>query len=118
MRSLTLAVSLMVLAGPALASGLDFKLTNDTGYDIETVMVDPASSNVWSGNILDQPILEDGETANVSFTGDPESCKWDIRVEWAGYDEPVEWRDLNLCQISAITLQYNERSGETTAVLE
>ena len=118
MRCLTIVASLFVLASPAFASGLDFKMKNDTGYDIEMVMVDPASSDEWSGNILDQPILADGDTADVTFTGDPESCKWDIRVEWADDDEPVVWRDLNLCQISKITLKYDEKSGETTAELE
>lgn len=32
------------ISGPAVASGLDFKLGNSTGYDIEAVHVGPAGS--------------------------------------------------------------------------
>ncbi len=64
----------------AMATGLDFELKNATGYDIEAVYVDPSDSEEWSGNILqDDAELPDGASASVTFDGDPESCKWDIR---------------------------------------
>lgn len=111
-----LAASFM--ATPALASGLDFKLINDTGYAIGKVYVDPASSDSWSDNILDVDELGDGASADVTFSGDPDSCKWDIKVDWVGDYEPVVWKDLNLCNISEITLQYDQEKDETTAVVK
>lgn len=110
----------VVLLSPvgASASGLDFQLRNDTGYDIQAVYVDPSSSDNWSGNILDQDSLPDGGFADVTFSGDPDSCKWDMKVEWTGDYEPVVWQSLNLCNISALTLKYNHDTDETTAVAE
>jgi hypothetical protein len=62
--------------------------------------------------------LTDGATASVTFEGDPESCKWDIKVDWVGDYESTVWSDLNLCKISKITLKYNRKTDETTAVLD
>jgi len=111
-------LSATFVAPSALASGLDFKLINDTGYAIGAVYVDPVSSDTWSDNILDEDELGDGTSADVTFSGDPDSCKWDIKVDWVGEYEPVVWKDLNLCNISEITLQYDRESDETTAVVK
>ena len=42
--TIILAALLGLAASPAFASGLDFKLTNATGYDIATVYVDQAGN--------------------------------------------------------------------------
>lgn len=104
--------------GPAVASGLDFKLVNATGYDIQAIYVDPTASNSWSANILQSPELADGDFATVTFEGDPDSCKWDIKVDWVGDYEPTAWQGLNLCKISEITLKYDSDTDETTAELQ
>jgi hypothetical protein len=101
----------------AFGTGLDFKLINETGYDIEAVYVDPTTSDSWSENILDTPELADGDSADVTFVGDPETCKWDIRVDWVGDYDPTAWQNLNLCKISEITLRYDSDTEETTADL-
>lgn len=109
--------SVALSAVSALASGLDFKLVNATGYDIKAIYVDPTSADTWSGNILNSPKLVDGDFAEVTFEGDPDSCKWDIKVDWVGDYEPTAWQGLNLCNISEITLKYDSEADETTAEL-
>lgn len=116
-RTLVLTAFLFT-ATSAVASGLDFKLTNDTGYDIGAVYVDPASSKHWSDDIMSEDVFADGESMDVTFSGDPDSCKWDIKVDWEGDYEPTVWESLNLCNISEITLQYDRETDETTAVLK
>jgi hypothetical protein len=103
----------------AMATGLDFELKNATGYDIEAVYVDPSDSDEWSGDILEEDTeLADGASASVTFQGDPEGCKWDLKVDWVGDYEPTVWKSLNLCKISKITLKYDRKTDETTAVLD
>ncbi len=66
-----------------------FELKNATGYDIEAFYVDPSDSEEWSGNICKRAELPDGASASVTFDGDPQSCKWDIKVDWVGDYEPT-----------------------------
>ncbi len=114
-----LVLPFFLWSGAAMATGLDFELKNATGYDIEAVYVDPSDSDEWSGNILkNDDELADGSTASVTFEGDPESCKWDLKVDWVGDYEPTVWENLNLCKISTITLKYNRKTDETTAILD
>ena len=121
MRKLLLsAATLLALSVSAHAEekNLDFTLNNATGYDIKAVMVDPESSNQWSGNILQDPTLKNGEGSEVTFSGEASTCNWDLRVDWADDYQPVAWKGLDLCNISEITLKYDRNSGETTAELK
>ncbi len=119
MLARAICLPVLLWSSVAMATGLDFELKNATGYDIEAIYVDPSDSDNWSGNILhNDDELADGATASVTFEGDPESCKWDLKVDWVGDYEPTVWHDLNLCKISKITLKYNRKTDETTAELE
>ncbi len=119
LRNLTaIAVLAVIAATPALGGGLDFKLTNATGYDIEAVRVGPSNSDQWVDVNMGEDILGDGTSVDISFTGDPESCKWDLKVDWAEDYPPTLWQDVNLCNVSDITLKYNRDSDETIAELK
>lgn len=119
MRRLLLAASaLLALSLSAHAGSLDFSLTNATGYAIDTIYVDEGGKGNWITVDLGGKVLEDGLTANISFTGEPEDCKWDLRVKWSeDYDDTL-WQGLNLCNVHDITLQYDRDKDETTAVLK
>jgi hypothetical protein len=108
----------LLASGPALASGLDFKLGNATGYDIQAVQVGPAGSDQWVEVNMGDDSLADGSTVEISFTGDPDSCKWDLKVDWSEDYPSTVWQDVNLCNISDITLHYNRDTDETTAELK
>jgi hypothetical protein len=117
MRRLALiAASLLALSLPAQAdTGLDFKLTNATGYDIDNVYVDEGGKGNWIEVDMGENALEDGSTVEISFTGDPDACKWDLRVEWSEDYPDTLWQGLNLCNISEVTLKYDRDKDETTA---
>ena len=116
--NLTAVAALAIIAAaPALAGGLDFKLSNATGYDIQAVQVGPSNSEQWVDVNMGEDILGDGATVEISFTGDPESCKWDLKVDWAEDYPPTLWKEVNLCNVSAITLKYNRETDETIAEL-
>lgn len=119
MRRLLLAASALLAVSAATQAGsLDFSLTNGTGYDIDTIYVDEGGKGEWITVDLGGKVLEDGLTASISFTGEPENCKWDLRVKWSeDYDDTL-WQGLNLCNIHDITLQYDRDKDETTAVLK
>jgi hypothetical protein len=116
-RIQTVIIAALVLASPALAqqNNLDFKLINATGYDIKSVYVSPTTANTWSDDILGQEILDDGLSADVTFTGDTSECNADIKVDWNEDYKPVVWQGLDLCKISEITLKYDHDTDVTTA---
>lgn len=106
------------MTGTALAEGKqDFTLVNRTGYTIEEVYVAPSKSDDWEEDILDQDVLADGANVHVRFSRADKSCKWDLKVV---YDdkETAEWAGFDLCEVSKITIRYNRKSGETSAVYE
>lgn len=105
----------LTVGAPAHANGLDFTLNNATGYDIKAVYVDPTSSDTWTDDVMGADILPDGGGVNIHFTGEADSCKWDLKVEWTEDYKPTVWSGLNLCNISEVTLKYNRNTDETTA---
>ena len=102
----------------ALASGLDFTLDNETGYDIHAVYIDANSSNVWTDDVMGTDILEDGSAVDISFSVGQDTCIWDLKVDWTEDYPSTVWTNLNLCDISKVTLKYNRDTDVTTAFTE
>ena len=116
--SILAGLSFLAFAQAAQANGLNFTLINDTGYDIAMVFLDPNASNVWTDDVLDEDILPDGSGVTINFVGDFDSCVWDLKVEWTEDYEATYWQGLNLCNISEVTLQYDQNSDVTTAFVK
>lgn len=109
-------------AKPVDNAALDFELVNETGYDIEHLYVSPNDEDSWNDSILDDT-LEDGGSVHVSFHPEEIVDIWDLRVDWlmdedAEEDEYVYWQNVDLTEISTITLHYDEETGKTWAVAE
>lgn len=121
MRALVLAAFaalFLTVAGEAHAQARqDFAIVNQTGYTIDEVYVSASSTTNWGEDLMGDDTFENGQTLNVSFPVDTTACRYDIKVV---YDDQtsVEWRNVNLCRISRVTLFYNRGSGETRAVAE
>ena len=98
-------------------TNLDFLLVNKTGYNIESIFVSPTSEKDWGEDIMGIELLEEGESAEVSFDPGANATNWDIYVTWEGYEaeDDVLWLDLDLSTISEITLFYDAESGKTWA---
>ena len=119
MRRLLLVSGLLAstFAVPALAGDQDFKLVNKTGYQIDEVYVGPVSSDTWGNDIMGKGSLGDGESVDITFTAPSSVCRWDMKVKYNDGDT-AEWRNLNLCSISTVSLFWDKKAGTTRAVTE
>lgn len=114
---------LLLLSAPAAYSAelnLDFELVNATGYDIKEIYIAPTSQEEWSAEDKVQlpGVLKNEGSVDLTFHPKNTAAKWDLKIVWAEEGDPVEWRDLNLSEISKITLFYNEKTDTTTAETE
>ncbi|WP_448205761.1 hypothetical protein [Azospirillum sp. sgz302134] len=111
------AAALFLVHGAAQAGQQDFTILNKTGYALKHIYVSESHSNSWDEDVLGRDILNDGESFELAFAKGEKTCNWDMKV---AYDdgETAVWENLNLCQISKLTLRWNKSTGVTTAVTE
>jgi hypothetical protein len=107
--------ALAIAGASAFAGEQDFALVNATGYEISELYVAPAKSDDWQEDVLGQDTLGDGQQANISFSRDTDTCAWDLKVVYSDDNSSAEWREVNLCELSTVTIKYNADSGETSA---
>jgi hypothetical protein len=110
-----LAFGVALVPGAAVAGDQDFALINGTGYEISEVYVAPTQSSDWQEDVLGQDVLGDGQQANISFSRDTDACSWDLKVVYSVDDSSAEWREVDLCTLSVVTIKYDHDSGETSA---
>jgi len=111
------ALSLMVAGDVHAQSRQDFVLTNRTGYTIEEVYVSPSRVTAWGNDVLGADTLENARQVTVRFNGSTTECSFDIKVV---YDdkETAEFRGVDLCRVSKVTLFYNRSAGTTRFTVE
>ena len=116
MKSILAAIVLALAAlgvSPSQAADWEVTVVNGTGYSIKFLGFNPPGDDDWSENEIDD-VLADGESVDVSFDSD-DDCRWNIRVDWADAGYPgVLWRNVNVCDISKITLHYDRRTDTTS----
>ncbi|ARO54412.1 exported protein of unknown function [Methylorubrum extorquens] len=116
--SLTLLATAALAPNLALAQGKqDFTLVNRTGYQIDEVYVGPVNQSHWGQDVMGKDAIANGDTADITFNGGSNACKWDIKVVYNDGDES-EFRGVNLCDVSKVTLFWNRSAGETRFVVE
>lgn len=115
--ALGLALAVGLPAAAQAQGRLDFALANRTGYEIKEVYVGPTSSSSWGRDVLGQDTLPNGRSVDIRFNRSASTCQWDLKVVYTDGDE-TEWRNVNLCSISRITLHWNRQAGTTRAVTE
>lgn len=114
----TIALLPLALAGAAMAQGRqDFALVNSTGYQINEIYVGATSSDSWGRDLLREDVLENRRTFNVRFGARTSECNWDIKVVYDDGDVS-EFRRVNLCSVSKVTLFWNRQAGTTRFVTE
>lgn len=97
------------------AGAQDFTLINATGVEIDKVYIAPHSSDDWEEDILGQDTLPDGQKVDIKFNRAEKAALWDLRVE-DSKENSIEWENLNLLEISKLTLNYKD--GKATAIAE
>jgi hypothetical protein len=85
----------------------DFILHNETGVEINELYVSPVSSDDWEEDVLGQDTLADGDSVKITFEDRDKHVHWDLKVT-DGKGNSIEWHDLNLIEISEVTLHYKD----------
>jgi hypothetical protein len=93
----------------------DFTVVNKTGVEISALYVSPSKLNDWEEDILGRDTLPNGESVEISFSPKERAALWDLRVEDSDGNALI-WTNLNLLEISTVTLFYN--NGKATATVE
>ncbi len=106
--------SLLALAPLAAQASQDFTLINRTGYPIDRVYVSQTSDHQWGSDAMATLSLNDGERASINLPNHSRQCQYDLRVE---YHDGLKatWSGLNLCDISKVSLYWNNKTRTTTA---
>ena len=107
--ALTLGVIALFVTATAFARAgkQDFLLHNATGVEIHELYVSPHTSNEWEEDILGKDTLADGESVKITFEDREKHVHWDLKVV-DGKGNSIEWTDLNLVEISELTLHYKD----------
>ena len=93
----------------------DFTLINETGVEIDKVFISPHDKDDWEEDILGQDTLATGKSVDIKFHRAETAPIWDLRIE-DSKGNGIEWEDLNLLEISKLTLYYKD--GKGTAKVE
>ncbi len=122
LRRLTALVAIssmtMLLAFTAFAQGKqDFTVVNATGVEIAELYVSPHSADNWQEDVLGRDTLPGGESVEITFSRTEKAKMWDLRIV-DSEGNAIEWENLNLLEISKVTLHYNAKTGKAWADLE
>lgn len=107
--TLALGVIAMFVTATAFArvGKQDFVLHNETGVEIHEVYVSPVTAGDWEEDVLGKDTLPNGDSVKVTFDDRDKHSHWDLKVV-DGKGNGIEWHDLNLVEISEVTLHYKD----------
>lgn len=103
-------------ASAAFAQGKqDFTVVNMTGVEIHELYVSPHAADDWEEDVLGRDTLPSGESVEITFSPKERAKMWDLKIV-DGKGNSIEWENLNLLEISKVTLHY--KNGKAWADLE
>jgi hypothetical protein len=117
--------SALVVMGISLATGGAFaadsrnvSVINETGYAIKFLGFNGPDDGLdeWDNEL--EKTLNNQDTTYVEFDGDDEGCVWNIKVDWASYNESVLWKNVNLCKFNVLRLRYDSGTKTTSFLAE
>lgn len=111
------AISTVLAAGSAFAGDADFTLVNRTGYTLREVYVSPSHKNAWGKDRMGEGYLDNSKSRLFKFS-DKSSCMQDLKVVFDDDESEVVWEEVDLCELSKITLKYNRKTHEVSADTE
>ena len=92
-------------------------MINRTGYQIDQIYIGPSSSPNWGPDLLGRNVLANGRNFDVRFPQRSNECLWDIKVVYNDGDQS-ELRQVNLCQVSRVTMFWDRQRNNTRFVSE
>ena len=88
----------------------DFMLHNETGVEIHNLYVSPHGEDEWGEDILGRDTLASGQSVEITFSPKEKAANWDLKVTDQDGNS-IEWENLNLMEISEVTLHFNNGKG-------
>lgn len=89
--------------GGTAAGQQDFTILNKTGHTVVNFQVSPTNDNNWGPDILGRDVLNDGESAKITFAREADECLWDLKATYDD-DDTTEMKKVNLCEVATVTL--------------
>jgi hypothetical protein len=117
--------SALIIMGVSLAAASCFaadsrnvSVVNETGYAIKFLGFNGPDDGLdeWD-NELDKT-LKNQESTYVEFDDDDDGCVWNIKVDWANYDESVLWKNVDLCKFNVLRLRYDPGTKTSSFIAE
>ena len=109
------ALSMLLVPTVSGQGKQDFMLVNSTGVEIHELYISPHSTDDWEEDIPGRDTLPSGERVNITFSRKEKAAMWDLKVV-DGEGNSIEWENLNLLEISKVTLHY--KNGKAWADVE
>ena len=122
MKSLFSALVVLGLSlAPSLSNAADSRnvtVVNETGYAIKFLGFNGPDDGLeeWD-NELDET-LKNQDQVYVEFNEADDGCVWNIKVDWANYNESVLWKNVNLCRFNVLRLRYDSNTKTTSFLAE
>ena len=116
--SRTSASTALPVGNAAQNEALDFTLVNQTGYSIKALYIGASGTGDWTkeDEILKGRVFKPGTEMPIEFHPKATAELWDIMVTWADGSGSEEWTNLNLTEITKLTLVYNAEKDETSVI--
>ena len=117
--SALLVLGLSLIAAPSFAAdNRNVSVINETGYAIKFLGFNAPDDGLdeWD-NELDKT-LQNQQNVYVEFDDDDDGCVWNIKVDWANYNESVLWKNVNVCRFKVLRLRYDSGTKTTSFTAE
>lgn len=99
------AAALVMLAGPAAAEDLVFKLKNGTGSVLTRFHTSPVGVDKWEEDVFGEQVLNPGETIEITNADGRSVCEYDMRFEFTEDSDLDTTTDTqNLCELGDYTI--------------
>lgn len=112
-------LGLSVIAAPSFAADArNVSVVNETGYAIKFLGFNAPDDGLdeWDNEL--EGTLENQASTYVEFNDQDEGCVWNVRVDWANYNETVLWKNVNLCRFNVLRLRYDSGTKTTSFIAE
>jgi hypothetical protein len=117
--SALIVMGLSFITGSAIAAdSRNVSVVNETGYAIKFLGFNGPDDGLdeWDNEL--EKTLNNQDTAYVEFDEDDEGCVWNVKVDWANYNESVLWKNVNLCKFNVLRLRYDSSTKTTSFLAE